>query len=97
MRNLLAILVATLVVTAVTSAPAFAFQCGSGAGASCSCQGRADCKDMRRSEMCKGNLDCGNGKCSCTAARIVDTGGSGGGKGSVKGQILENKPVLDAQ
>ncbi|ESX82509.1 hypothetical protein X759_05375 [Mesorhizobium sp. LSHC420B00] len=34
----------------------------------------ADCTDMRHSKMCKGDLNCGSGKCSCTAALVVDPG-----------------------
>jgi hypothetical protein len=95
MHKALAITQTTFILAVLALTPASAFQCGSGAGASCSCQGRVDCKDMRRSEMCKGNLNCGNGKCTCTAALVVDSGG--GGKGGIKGQILDGKPVLNAQ
>ena len=84
-----------LAALSAASAPALAFKCGSGAGASCACKGRTDCKDMRRSEMCKGDLTCGNGKCSCKAALMrADEGGDG--KGPQK-DVLAKKPMLNAQ
>jgi hypothetical protein len=95
MKRLLFTLVTMAAISAAT-APALAFKCGSGAGGACSCQGRADCKDMRRSEMCKGDLTCGTGKCTCTAALVADPGVGGGATGGVKG-VLGNKPVLNAQ
>lgn len=94
MRNILTFIQSALVITTLTASPAMAFQCGSGAGASCACQGRVDCKDMRRSEMCKGTLTCGNGKCTCTAAIVVNPGG---GKGGIKGQVLNNQQLQNAQ
>jgi hypothetical protein len=32
---------------------------------------------MRHSKMCKTDLDCSQGKCSCTAALVADPGTSG--------------------
>ena len=58
----------TLSALVTLASPAFAFKCGSGAGGSCACKGSVDCKDMRQSEMCKGDLTCGKGECTCTAA-----------------------------
>jgi hypothetical protein len=86
MRKLVTLLNSVFIITAL-AAPASAFKCGSGAGGSCACQGRVDCKDMRRSEMCKGDLTCGNGKCTCTAALTKDPGAGGGATGGVKGKI----------
>jgi hypothetical protein len=61
------------------SASAFSCQSGRpGSNSTCSCSGRDDCKDMRHSEMCKGDLTCGQGKCSCAAALVADTGDTGG-------------------
>ena len=71
----------TLAALVTLASPAFAFKCGSGAGGSCACQGRVDCKDMRRSEMCKGDLTCGKGKCTCTAALVADPDAGGGATG----------------
>jgi hypothetical protein len=91
----LAPLLCTAFAILVLAAPASAFKCSSGAGGSCACQGRADCKDMRRSEMCKGDLTCGKGKCSCTAALVADPGVGGGAIGGAKGML--NKGLLSAQ
>lgn len=90
------ITIAALAALGTLAAPALAFKCGSGAGASCACKGRVDCKDMRRSEMCKGDLTCGNGKCKCTAALLMPADDGGEATGGVKG-TLGNKPVLNAQ
>jgi hypothetical protein len=68
-------------ILSLMASPASAFKCESGSGtifgpAECSCSGTADCKDMRKSKMCKGDLDCKQGKCSCTAALTpADDGG----------------------
>jgi hypothetical protein len=78
------IILATLV--ALVS-PALAFKCGSGAGGSCACQGRVDCKDMRKSELCKGDLTCGKGKCTCAAALTEDPDAGGEVTGGLKGKI----------
>ena len=83
------------------ASPATAFKCESGGGtifspAACSCSGTADCKDMRKSKMCKGDLDCKQGKCSCTAAFMPADDG-----GEVKGRKTPGKvnklPLLEAQ
>jgi hypothetical protein len=87
------IILATLVALA---SPALAFKCGSGAGGSCACQGRVDCKDMRKSELCKGDLTCGKGKCTCTAALIEDPDAGGEVQGHIK-DVLGTKPVLNTQ
>jgi hypothetical protein len=89
MRKLL-IAVSALAALSAATAPALAFKCGSGrpgSGAQCSCAGRDDCKDMRHSEMCKGDLSCGKGKCSCTAALVEDPDAGGEATGGVKGKI----------
>jgi len=67
------------------SGPSLAFQCQSGTvgQGSCSCSGTDDCKDMRHSKMCKDNLNCTQGKCTCTAALVADPGPTTGG--DVKG------------
>jgi hypothetical protein len=95
MRRLAPLLCSAFVITAL-AAPASAFKCGSGAGGSCACQGRIDCKDMRRSEMCKGDLTCGKGKCTCTAALIEDPDAGGEVTSPLK-DTLGKKPVLKAQ
>ena len=95
MKKLLFVLTALAALGAV-SAPALAFKCGSGAGGSCACKGRVDCKDMRRSEMCKGDLTCGKGKCTCTAALTEDPDAGGEATGGVK-DTLGKKPLLNAQ
>jgi hypothetical protein len=87
---------ATIAALSAASVPALAFKCGSGAGGSCACQGRTDCKDMRRSEMCKGDLTCGKGKCSCTAALVEDPDAGGELTGGLK-DALGKRPVLNAQ
>ena len=94
MKKLL-IISGALAALGLASAPALAFKCGSGAGASCACKGRTDCKDMRRSEMCKGDLTCGTGKCTCTAALVKDPDAGGEIKDAVKGQVKGG--VLNAQ
>jgi hypothetical protein len=95
MRKLIALLNSVFIIIAL-AAPAAAFKCGSGAGGSCACQGRVDCKDMRRSEMCKGDLTCGKGKCTCTAALVEDPDAGGEATGGVK-DVLGAKPLLNAQ
>jgi hypothetical protein len=95
MKKLLFVLTA-LAMLSLASAPALAFNCGSGAGGSCACKGRADCKDMRRSEMCKSDLTCGKGKCTCTAALVEDPDAGGEVTGGLK-DALGKKPVLNAQ
>ncbi|MER8403663.1 hypothetical protein [Mesorhizobium sp. M0185] len=66
----------SLAVAGLAADPAWSFKCQSGTigQGSCSCSGTADCTDMRHSKMCKGDLNCGSGKCSCTAALVVDPG-----------------------
>jgi hypothetical protein len=95
MKNILLTLV-TMAALGAVSAPALAFKCGSGAGGSCACQGRVDCKDMRRSEMCKGDLTCGKGKCTCTAALLTPADDVAEGKGRLKG-VLGKKSELSSQ
>jgi hypothetical protein len=95
MRRLLPILHSAFIIVAL-AAPANAFKCGSGAGASCACQGRVDCKDMRKSEMCKGDLTCGTGKCTCIAALTEDPDAGGEVQGHIK-DVLGKKPVLNAR
>jgi hypothetical protein len=92
MRKFITLLNSVFIITAL-AAPASAFKCGSGAGGSCACQGRVDCKDMRRSELCKGDLTCGKGKCTCTAALVEDPDAGGEVTGGVKNKI---KGVLTA-
>jgi hypothetical protein len=91
MKKLLFVMTALAWIGAASSS-ALAFKCGSGAGGSCACQGRADCKDMRRSELCKGDLTCGKGKCTCTAALVADPGG-----GETNGGVKGGGAVLKAQ
>ncbi|MER8556045.1 hypothetical protein NKH37_28480 [Mesorhizobium sp. M1217] len=78
MRKLISttLFVLSLAVAGVAADPAWSFKCQSGTigQGSCSCSGTADCTDMRHSKMCKGDLNCGSGKCSCTAALVVDPG-----------------------
>jgi len=85
MRSILPKACAVLFVAASFSfaaAPAWSFKCSSGTigQGTCSCTGTTDCTDMRHSKMCKTDMDCSNGKCSCTAALVADpgTGGTGG-------------------
>ena len=96
MRKILPLFHSAFIIMAL-AAPASAFKCGSGQAASCACKGRVDCKDMRRSEMCKGDLTCGNGKCTCTAALVADPGAGGGTTRGVRGNVLKNRPALNAQ
>ena len=72
---------------AIAASPAAAFKCQSGTigQGTCSCSGTNDCTDMRHSKMCKTDLDCSQGKCSCTAALVADPGPTGG---SIKPKIL---------
>ena len=50
---------------------------------------------MRKSKMCKGDLDCKQGKCSCTAAlRPADGGGI---KKRVTEGVLKKTAPLTAQ
>ena len=95
MRKLITLLNSVFIIIAL-AAPASAFKCGSGAGGSCACQGRVDCKDMRRSELCKGDLTCGKGKCTCTAALAADPDAGGKATGGIK-DVLGSKPLLNAQ
>lgn len=72
---------ALLAVCNFAPASAWSFSCQSGrpgSNATCSCSGRTDCQDMRRSEMCGGDLTCKEGKCTCTAALVADPGPSTG-------------------
>ena len=95
MKKILLTLAAMAALSALAT-PALAFKCGSGAGGSCACKGRVDCKDMRHSELCKGDLTCGKGKCTCTAALTEDPDAGGEATGGVK-DVLGKKPVLNAQ
>jgi len=86
MRIILAKTSAILAVAAFCNfapAPAWSFSCQSGTigQGNCSCSGTADCTDMRHSKMCKTDLSCSQGKCTCTAA-LVDPGTTttGGGR-----------------
>jgi hypothetical protein len=67
-----------LALAGVVSEPAWSFQCdpGKAGKGTCSCSGTSDCNDMRHSMMCGGSLNCGNGKCTCTAALTADPGGT---------------------
>jgi hypothetical protein len=89
---------ASLAALTIMTAPAAAFKCDSGRPGTgqCSCRGRADCKDMRHSEMCGGSLSCSKGKCTCAAALVEDPDAGGEVNGHVKG-VLGTKPVLNAQ
>jgi hypothetical protein len=89
-------IVIMLAALAAVASPALAFKCGSGAGGSCACQGRVDCKDMRKSELCKGDLTCGKGKCTCAAALIEDPDAGGEVQGHIK-EVLGTKPVSNAK
>jgi uncharacterized membrane protein len=90
-----------ILVTAALTAPAAAFKCESGSGtifspAECSCKGTEDCKDMRKSKLCKGDLDCKTGSCSCTAAFTpADDGGEI--KKRVTDGVMKNTQPLTAQ
>jgi hypothetical protein len=88
------------VIAAVLSSPAAAFKCESEgtifSPAGCTCKGTDDCKDMRKSKLCKGDLDCKKGSCSCTAAFTpADDGGEI--KKKVTGGVLKNTQPLTAQ
>lgn len=100
MRKLFTLSQAMLVVAAF-SAPSYAFKCESGSGtifspAECSCKGTNDCKDMRKSKMCKGDLDCKKGTCTCTAALMpADDGGEI--KKRVRDGVVKKNAPLTAQ
>jgi hypothetical protein len=95
MQKLLAVFQAALVIAALTT-PASAFKCESEgtifSPAGCSCKGTEDCKDMRKSKLCKGDLDCKKGSCTCTAAFTpADDGGEI--KKRVDGVLKKNVPL----
>jgi hypothetical protein len=99
MQKLLAVIQAALVIAALT-APASAFKCESEgtifSPAGCTCKGTEDCKDMRKSKLCKDDLDCKKGSCSCTAAFTpADDGGEI--KKRVTGGVLKNTQDLTEQ
>lgn len=99
MQKLLAVFQAALVIAALTT-PARAFKCESEgtifSSAGCICKGTEDCKDMRKSKLCKGDLDCKKGSCTCTAAFTpADDGGEI--KKRVTGGVLKNTQPLTAQ
>jgi hypothetical protein len=48
---------------------------------------------MRKSKMCKGDLDCKQGSCTCTAARLVPADDGGEIKKRVDGVIKKNTPL----
>jgi hypothetical protein len=101
MRRLLILFRSTLILAAIAAAtPATAFKCESEgtifSPAGCTCKGTEDCKDMRKSKLCKGDLDCKKGSCSCTAALTpADDGGEI--KKRVTGGVLKNTQPLSAQ
>jgi hypothetical protein len=76
---LIAVLVMIFSIATVDTASGFSCPSGKPGQGSCTCQGTADCNDMRHSEMCKGDLTCSQGSCSCTAARAATTGPQQGG------------------
>jgi hypothetical protein len=88
----------TVLIFCLLSAPAQAFKCASGPGtifspAECNCKGTADCKDMRKSKLCKGDLNCKKGICTCTAALMpADDGGE-----IKRRKDLPDTPLLNAQ
>jgi hypothetical protein len=86
-------------IAVLLSSPASAFKCESEgtifSPAGCTCKGTDDCKDMRKSKMCKGDLDCKQGKCTCTAAFTpADDGGEI--KKKVTGGVLKKTQPLTA-
>ena len=92
----------TALILSLLAAPAQAFKCESGTGtifspAECNCKGTADCKDMRKSKMCKGNLDCKKGVCTCTAAALMPADDGGEIKGRKARKNLPVTPLLNAQ
>jgi hypothetical protein len=94
------LLTQTAVIAALLSLPAAAFKCESEgtifSPAGCTCKGTDDCKDMRKSKMCKGDLDCKQGKCSCTAA-FTPTDDGDKVKKRVPGEVLKKTQPLTAQ
>lgn len=77
-----ALLSALVIGLSTPAALSFSCQSGTIGQGSCSCSGSSDCTDMRHSKMCKTDLNCSQGKCSCTAAIVA--GGDGGGTKGVK-------------
>ena len=95
-----AILAQSALIAAILISPAAAFKCESEgtifSPAGCSCKGTEDCKDMRKSKLCKDDLDCKKGSCSCTAAFTpADDGGEI--KKKVTGGVFKNTEPLTAQ
>jgi hypothetical protein len=91
-------LIQTALFACLLATPALAFKCESGSGtifspAECSCKGTTDCKDMRKSKMCKGDLDCKQGSCTCTAARLMPADDGGEVKKRVDGVLKKNVPL----
>ncbi len=87
---------AMMVVFAATD-HAFSFKCQSGTigQGNCNCSGTADCKDMRHSKMCKSDLNCSQGKCTCTAARVVNPNPAGNPVGpKFQGGTIQSGGVL---
>lgn len=78
-RYTLAAILAMFLLLSISES-AFSFKCQSGTvgQGSCSCSGSADCTDMRHSKMCSSDLNCSQGACTCTAARVVAPEGTGG-------------------